>query len=76
MTSVVVAVRVRTGVPPVPVTVRVYVPLGELPGTFTVIVDEVVAGFGLNEPIAPKGRPATVRMTGELKPFVRLIVTV
>ena len=54
----------------------VYVPLGELPGTFTVIVDDVVAGFGLKEAVAPRGRPVTVRVTGELNPFVRLIVTV
>jgi hypothetical protein len=60
----------------VPVTVSVYVPLGELPGTFTVMVDDVVAGFGLKEAVAPKGRPLTVRVTGELNPFVRLIVTV
>lgn len=35
----------------------------------------VVPGLGLKVPVAPKGRPVTVNVTGELKPLVRLIVT-
>ena len=64
------------GVPPEPVTVSVKVPRGELDGTLTVIVDEVVVGFGLKEAVTPEGRPLTERLTGELKPFVGLTVIV
>ena len=54
----------------------VKVPRGELDGTLTVIVDVVVVGFGLKEAVTPEGRPLTERLTGELKPFVGLTVTV
>ena len=64
------------GVPPVPVTVKVSVPRGTLDGTWTVKVEELVAGFGLNVPVAPRGRPLTTRLTGELKPPVGVIVMV
>jgi len=46
----------------------VIVPLLEV---VTVRVEEVpVAGSGLNEPVAPLGRPLTLRSTAEVK-FVR-----
>jgi len=60
----------------VPVTVKVYVPRESVDGTLTVKVEELVAGFGLNVPGAPGGRPLTVRLTGELKPPIGLIVMV
>jgi hypothetical protein len=41
----------------------------------TVSVVVVVPGFGMKVPVAPDGRPATVKVTGELKPLLRLIVT-
>ena len=59
-----------------PVTVKVYVPRGSVDGTLTVKVEELVAGFGLNVPDAPGGRPLTVRLTGELKPPISMIVMV
>lgn len=64
------------GLPPVPVTVRVEVLFATLPGTFTVSVDDVVAGFGLKVAVAPPGWPLTERVTGELNPPIGLIVTV
>jgi hypothetical protein len=67
---------VRGGVPPTPVTVSVKVPRAAVKGTVTIIVDEVVAGLGLKMADAPEGRPVTLKVTGELKPFVRVIVTV
>lgn len=70
------AVRVRVGVPPVPVTVKVYVPLRTLEGTLTVSADVVVAGLGLKEPVAPEGRPLIERVTGELNPPDGVMVTV
>jgi hypothetical protein len=60
----------------VPVTVKVYVPRETVDGTLTVSVEELVAGFGLNVPDAPGGRPLTVRLTGELKPPIGMIVMV
>ena len=67
---------VIVGLPPVPVTVKVWVPLATLPPTFTVRADEVVAGLGLKLPLAPDGRPLIDRLTAELNPLVRVIVTV
>ena len=34
------------------------------------------AGLGVNVGVAPDGSPLMVKVTGELKPFVRVIVTV
>ena len=42
----------------------------------TVSTDEFVAGLGLNAPLAPEGRPLTLRATGPLKPPTGLIVMV
>jgi hypothetical protein len=52
------------------------VPRGVEELTTTVSVEEVVAGFGLNVPVAPVGRPVTEKVTEELKPPVGAIVTV
>ena len=64
------------GVPPVPVTVRAYVPRDTPDGTVTVKVEDPVAGFGLNVPAAAGGRPLTARLTDELKPPVVVMLTV
>ena len=74
--SVAVAVRVMVGEPPLPVTVKTYVPLAVEEPTVRVSVEEVVAGFGLKLPLVPEGRPLTEKVTAELKPLVGLIVTV
>ena len=74
--SEVVAVRVRADVPPAPVTVRVKVPRAAVNGTVTIIVDDVVAGLGAKVADAPEESPVTLKVTDELKPFVRVIVTV
>ena len=44
--------------------------------TVRVRVELVVAGFGLNDPVVPEGRPLTDSVTAELNPFSGLIVTV
>jgi hypothetical protein len=74
--SVAVAVCVEGGVPPLPVTVKRYVPrvVEELTVIFS--AEELVAGFGLKLPVAPAGRPLTDKFTGELNPLVGVIVTV
>jgi hypothetical protein len=71
-----VAVRVKDGLPPVPVTVKGYVPTAveELTSMFN--VEEVVAGFGLKLPVAPAGRLLRDKLTEELNPPVGVIVTV
>lgn len=74
--SVAVAVRVTVGVPPVPVTVKGYVPRAVEELTVIVNAEEVVAGFGLKLPVAPAGRPLTDKLTDEVNPPVRVIVTV
>jgi hypothetical protein len=51
-------------------------PLGVDELTVKVSVVDVVAGFGLKEPVVPDGKPATENVTAELKPFTGLIVTV
>jgi hypothetical protein len=76
LTSVAFTLCVFAGLPPVPVTVKVYVLCGVEELTVTVKVDELVLGFGLKLPVAPAGRPLTERVTAELKPPVRVIVTV
>ena len=62
--------------PDVPVTVTVAVPVGAelLAAKVSVLVE--VAGFGLNDAVIPLGSPDTVSMTGLLKPFSGLTVTV
>jgi hypothetical protein len=64
------------GVPPLPVTVKVYVPLGTDDGTETVNVDELLAGFGLKLELLPDGKPLTERVTEALKPPLRETLTV
>jgi hypothetical protein len=72
-----VAVWVIVGLPPVPVTVKVYVPFATVRSALTVKVDDPPdAGFGEKLPVAPAGKPLTDMETGELKPFVGVIVTV
>ena len=71
-----VAVRVKFGVPPLPVTVKGYVPKRVDPLTTILSVDVLPeAGLGVNVGVAPAGSPLMVKVTGELKPFVRVIVT-
>ena len=74
--SVAVVVRVAGGEPPVPVTVKRYVPCAVEELTVIVSAEELVAGFGLKLPVAPAGRPLTDKVTGELKPPVGAIATV
>ena len=74
--SVAVVVWVAGGAPPVPVTVKGYVPRAVEELTVIVSAEEPVAGFGLKLPVAPAGRPLTDKVTGELKPPVGVIVTV
>jgi len=74
--SVAVAVCVKSGVPPWPVTVKGYVPRVVEELTVISSAEELVAGFGLKLPEAPAGRPLTDKFTGELNPPVRVIVTV
>lgn len=40
------------------------------------VVDEPLAGLGENVPVAPAGNPLTDIVSGEVKPPVRVIVTV
>ena len=74
--SVAVAVWVKGGVLLWPVTVKGYVPrfVEELTVTFS--AEELVAGFGVKLPVAPAGRPLTDKLTDEVNPPVRVIVTV
>ena len=76
-TSVAFAVWVITGVPPFAVTVNGYVPFATERLTVTVrVVDEPLAGFGEKLAVAPAGKPVTDIVRGEVKPPVRVIVTV
>jgi len=76
-TSVAVPVRVKGGVPPMPVTVKRYVPCFAEELTVTLSVEELpAAGLGLKLPVAPDGRLLMDKVTGELNPPVRVIVTV
>ena len=60
-----------------PVTVKGYVPRCVVGLTTTVSVEELPeAGLGMKVGVAPDGSPLIVKLTGELKPFVRVIVTV
>ena len=74
--SVAVAVRVKSGAPPLPVTVKGYVPRPVEELTVMFSAEELVAGFGSKLPVAPAGRPLTDKLTDELNPPVRVIVTV
>ena len=76
LTSVAVVVRGAGGEPPVPVTVKRYVPCAVEELTVIVNAEVLVAGFGLKLPVAPAGRPLTDKVTEELKPAVGVIVTV
>jgi len=71
-----VAVCVNGGLPPIPVTVKRYVPGSVEDFTDIVSVEEPVAGFGLKPPVAPAGSPFTDKLTGELNPRAGRIVTV
>jgi hypothetical protein len=73
---VAVAVCVKSGVPPLPLTVKEYVPRAVEELTVIFSAEELVAGFGLNVPVAPVGRPLTDKFTVELNPPVGVIVTV
>jgi hypothetical protein len=60
-----------------PVTVKRYVPRFVEALTVTLSVEELPdAGLGVKLPVAPEGRPLMVKVTGELNPPVRVIVTV
>jgi len=74
--SIAVAVCVKGGEPPLPVTVKRYLPRAVEELTVIFSAEELVAGFGLKLPVAPVGRPLTDKFTGELKPPVGVIVTV
>jgi hypothetical protein len=74
--SVALAVCVEGGVPPLPVTVKGYVPRAVEELTVIFSAEELVAGFGLKLPVAPAGRPLTDKFAGELNPPVGVIVTV
>ena len=60
--------------PLTPVAVSVYVPAGVLATAVTVKVDDVVAGFGVKDAVAPLGKPSTLRVTWLLKPPTGVIV--
>ena len=71
------AVRVKVGVPPVPVTVKGYVPKRVEAATVILSVDVLPdAGLGVKVGVAPAGSPLMVKLTGALNPPVRVIVTV
>ena len=65
--------------PLVAVMVSVYVPVGVLVLVLIVRVDEVpepVIVCGLNEAVAPEGRPETLRPMVPVNPFTRVMATV
>jgi hypothetical protein len=62
--------------PLLPVILRPYVPLGDLPDVDTVNVTVVpVVEAGAKEAVALAGKPVTVNATDPTKPLSRLIVT-
>jgi len=73
-----VAVTVCVKEPLVPVMVIVGLPIGVLDVVVIVRVEVVpgVMGVGLNEGVAPVGRPEALRLTEPLKPFKALTLTV
>src|SRR5204863_178791 len=66
--TVSVTFAVCVSVPLPPVIVSVEFPSGVPAAVVTVSVDEAVAGFGENVPVAPAGRPATLNVTAPVKP--------
>src|SRR5947208_1428753 len=50
--------------------------MGVLAPVVTERVEDAVAGFGLKLPVAPRGKPLTLSVTGPVKPPVGLVVTV
>ena len=69
---------VADALPPVPPTLRLYVPVAtELP-TLMIALDvhgDPFTGFGLNVPVIPDGHPIVLSVTAELNPFTGVIVT-
>ena len=61
--------------PPVPVMVNVNVPVAVFLFVVTVIVDALVAGFGLNDADARRGRPLTLSETLPVKLLLGVTVT-
>ena len=60
-----------------PVTVKRYVPCFAEELTVTLSLEELpAAGLGAKLSVAPGGRPLMDKVTGELNPPVRVIVTV
>src|SRR5438270_6810194 len=53
--------------PPTPVIVRT-MGADALPPAVTESTDELLAGLGLNDALAPAGSPSTLRLTGALNP--------
>lgn len=75
-TNVAFAVWVITGLPPFAVTVNGYVPFATERVTVTVrVVDDPLAGLGEKVPVTPAGRPLTDIVSGDVKPPVRVMVT-
>jgi hypothetical protein len=60
---------------PVPVTVTVYVPGGVVPAVVIVIVEllPAVTAVGLNDAVAPAGRPLALRLTFCAEPLVTAV---
>jgi hypothetical protein len=76
LTRFAVAVCVTAGVPPLPVTVNLDVPLATEAGTEMLNVDEFVAGFGLKLDVQPAGKPVREKLTGALNAPLLLTVIV
>ena len=68
-------VVVCVSVPLTPVSVSIKLPTGVLAPVVTESVDDAVAGFGVKLPLAPVGRPLTLKVTWPVNPPVGLIVT-
>jgi hypothetical protein len=72
-----VAVVVWFKPPLMPLIVSVKSPdEGPLADVVTIRVELVVAGLGVKLEVAPGGVPVTLKLTGPLKPFAGVIVTV
>ena len=74
--SVIVAVWLRA--PVLPVTVSVEMPIGvfEVVVTLKVELPEPVTDAGLNDAVAPDGRPLTLSATGPANPLNAAMLTV
>ena len=70
------AVCVIVGLPPVPVTVNLYVPFATEAGTEMLKVDTFAAGFGSKLDVHSGGKPVTERVTGALNTPLLVTVTV